>query len=83
MSSLLLPNGLKPRRGIEVTPLEMDWFELGDEMCRKLGVTIACARCIGAGEKLKSVFQGNNSTTDAVLTVSCNCRTLTLRRKSD
>ena len=81
--SLLLPEGLAPKKTEALTELEMNWLAVAEDVCRKLHLTLACPRCLLAGARTGAVLRGNNAPNDAVLTVTCDCRHLVFRKKSD
>lgn len=73
MSHLILPNGLAPRKTEPLTELEMNWLAIGEDVCRKIGVTLACPHCLRNGVRTGAVLQGSNDTTDRTLSVTCQC----------
>jgi len=76
---LLMPNGLSPTTTEPLTEVEMQWLGMGEDVLRKLQLTLACPRCLRAGLRTGAVLRGANSTTDRTLTVSCGCRHLVFR----
>ena len=83
MSTLLLPNGLQPKRVADLTAEEMGWLAMGEEILPKLGLTLACPRCLMSGSRTGAVLRGANATTDVVLSITCDCQRLTYRVKAD
>ncbi len=81
--SLILPHGLGQKHTIELSVDEMAWLANGEDICRKLGLTIVCFRCLMGGMKLDSVLKGNNSPSDHTISVSCQCRRLTYRAAAE
>jgi hypothetical protein len=76
---LVLPNGLAPKKTESLTEREMQWLAMGEDVCRKLNLTIACPACLMAGMRTGAVLQGSNDTTDTTLSVTCQCRRLVFR----
>jgi hypothetical protein len=80
---ILAPNGLAVQKPQELSELEMQWLAFGEDVCRKLGVTLACVRCLSAGNRQGAILRGNNDPQDAVMRVECDCRQMTYRQKAD
>ncbi len=80
---LLLPHGLQRKKVADLSAEEMAWLAMGEDVLPKLGLTLACTNCLRAGQKTGAVLRGQNDTTDAVLTVTCDCRRLSYRAKAD
>ena len=78
---LLLPQGLAQKKTLDLTVEEMAWLANGEDLLRKLGLTLACQRCLASGMKTGAVLRGANSPSDAVLTITCGCRQLRYRVK--
>jgi hypothetical protein len=74
--SLLLPNGIRPKTVAEIGTEEMAWLAMGEDVLRKLKMTIVCTRC-------KEAVYGQNDSTDHVMSVTCGCRRLTYRARPD
>lgn len=74
--TLLLPNGLAPRKTESLTEGEMHWLAIAEDVLRKLNLTLACPRCLRAGLKDGAVLKGANDSKDSTLSVSCECRRL-------
>ena len=83
MSAILLPNGIQPKKIADLTAEEMGWLAMGEDILPKLGLTLACPRCLLAGMKTGAVLRGANASSDAVLSVTCDCRRLTYRAKAE
>ena len=77
---IVLPNGLAPKKTEPLTELEMQWLAIGEDVCRKLQLVIACPRCLRAGNRMGAVLKGNNDPNDPVLSVTCDCRHMVFRR---
>ena len=71
---ILLPNGIAPKKTEALNEREMQWLAIGEDVCRKLDLVIACPRCLAAGSKTGAILQGSNDTTDTTLSVTCDCR---------
>lgn len=80
---IVMPNGLKPKQTEPLTELEMNWLAIGEDVCRKLHLVIACPRCLMAGNKTGAILRGNNSPSDPVLSVTCDCRHMVFRHTAD
>jgi len=76
---ILMPNGLAPKKTESLTEREMQWLAIGEDVCRKLHLVIACPRCLAAGVKTGAILQGSNDTADTSLSVTCQCRHLVFR----
>lgn len=76
---LLMPNGLAPKKTETLTATEMQWLAMGEDVCRKLNLTLACPHCLQAGIREGAVLQGNNDSTDTTLSVTCQCRRFVFR----
>ena len=79
---ILMPNGLAPKKVADLSAEEMGWLAMGEDILAKLGLTLACIHCLRAGMKTGAVLKGANDSTDAVMTVTCDCRRLTYRAKA-
>ena len=73
---ILMPNGLSPRKTETLTQGEIEWLGMGEQILRKLNLTLACPRCLNSGLKGGAVLKGSNDATDDRLTVTCGCRHL-------
>ncbi len=80
---LILPAGLQQKRTAELSIEDMAWLANGEDVCRKLGLTICCLRCLLSGLRADAAIQGDNDATDHVLKVTCQCRQLTYRAKAE
>lgn len=80
---LLMPNGLAPKKTEALLEREMAWLAMGEDVCRKLNLTIACPNCLRAGLREGAVLQGSNDTADTTLSVTCGCRRLVFQAKAD
>lgn len=78
---IVLPNGLAAKKTLNLTIEEMDWLARGEHMCRKLNVTIACPRCLMAGDRTGAVLKGANDEKDDVLSVTCGCTRMVFRQR--
>lgn len=78
---LLMPDGLQPKKTEALTAAEMSWLAMGEDVCRKLNLTIACPRCLQAGLKTGAVLRGNNDSADTTLSVTCGCRRLVFQAR--
>lgn len=78
---ILMPNGLQPKKTEPLLEREMAWLGMAEDVCRKLNLTIACPRCLNAGLKEGAVLQGNNSSQDATLSVTCGCRRMVFQQR--
>jgi hypothetical protein len=76
---LLMPGGIAPKKTQALNEREMQWLAMGEDVCRKLNLTIACPDCLAAGVREGAVLQGNNDSTDTTLSVTCGCRRLVFR----
>lgn len=79
---IVLPNGLAPKKTQPLTEREMEWLMVAEDVCRKLNLTIACPRCLMAGNKTGAVLRGNNDVGDKSLSVTCDCRHLVFHVKA-
>jgi hypothetical protein len=79
---ILMPNGLSPQKVEDLTAQEMAWLAMGEDVLRKMNLTLACPRCLAAGLKTGAVLHGANDATDHTLSVQCGCRRLTYRAKA-
>lgn len=79
---ILLPNGLAPKKTESLSAEEMAWLAMGEDVLRKLHLTLACPRCLQAGVRTGAVLRGQNSSQDAVLSVTCDCRHLVFRQQA-
>lgn len=73
---LLMPNGLQPKKTETLTAAQMNWLAMGEDVCRKLNLTLACPNCLAAGIRQGAVLRGNNDSADSTLSVTCDCRRL-------
>jgi hypothetical protein len=80
---IVMPNGLSRKRAETLTEDDIAWLAMGEDVCRKLGLTIACMRCLNSGLKTGAVIRGANNADDPVLTVTCDCRHMTYRQRVD
>jgi hypothetical protein len=78
--TLILPNGLAPKKTQPLTEAEMQWLAIAEDVCRKLNVVIACPRCLAAGMKAGAVLRGANDPSDTTLSVTCDCRRLVFEK---
>ncbi len=76
---LLMPNGLQPTKTEALTATEMQWLAMGEDVCRKLNLTLACPNCLRNGSRNGAVLRGNNDSQDTTLSVTCDCRRLVFR----
>jgi hypothetical protein len=76
VSTLLLPNGIRPKRVSEISVEEMAWFATAEDVLHKLKATIVCRQC-------RTPFHGQNDPRDSTISVSCECRRLTYRVRED
>lgn len=83
MSVLLLPQGLRAKAVADLTVEEMAWLAMGESILQKIGLTLACPRCLAAGMKEGAILKGGNSSADHVLSITCGCRRLQYRAKAD
>jgi hypothetical protein len=74
--SLILPNGIRPKTVGEIGREEMAWLAMGEDVLRKLKMTIVCTRC-------KEAVWGQNDSSDHTMQVTCGCRRLTYRARPD
>lgn len=79
---IVLPNGLSAKKTLDLSLEEMDWLARGEHMCRKLNLTIACPRCLMAGNRTGAVLRGANDEKDDVLSVTCDCRRMVFRQRA-
>lgn len=75
-----MPNGLAPKKTEPLTEAELHWLAMGEDVCRKLNLTIACPNCLRVGLREGAVLKGQNDAKDSTLTVTCGCRHLVFRR---
>jgi len=80
---IMMPNGLAPKKTAPLTELEMTWLAMGEDVLRKLNLTLACPDCLRSGLREGAVLQGSNDTNDSLLTVTCGCRRLVFRHRAD
>lgn len=73
---IVLPNGLQPKKTEPLSELEMQWLAMGEDVLRKLQLTLACPRCLLAGNRTGAVLRGNNDPNDPTLSVTCDCTRL-------
>lgn len=78
---ILMPNGLAPKRTQPLNEAEMAWLAMGEDVLRKLNLTLACPNCLAAGVKSGAVLQGSNSPQDHTLSVTCECRRFVFQAK--
>lgn len=78
---ILLPNGMAPRKTKPLLEREMAWLAMGEDVLRKLNLTLACPRCLAAGLRAEAVLHGHNSPTDTEMSIQCECRRLVFRQK--
>lgn len=76
---LLMPNGLAPKKTEPLLEREMAWLAMGEDVLRKLNLTLACPRCLAAGFRQGAVLKGNNDSADSTLSVQCECRRLVFK----
>jgi len=79
---LILPNGLAPQTVESITERELAWLIVAEDVCRKLGLTVACRKCLMAGRRSDAVLRGFNDETDDKMSVTCDCRRLEIQRKA-
>ncbi len=79
---IVRPHGLLKTAIADISGEEMAWLANGEDVLRKLGLTLACICCLQAGLKTGAVVQGANDSTDEVLSVTCGCRRLRYRQKA-
>lgn len=78
---IVLPNGLAPQKTEPLTETEMSWLAIGEDVCRKLNLVIACPRCLKNGDRFGAILKGNNDPNDPSLSVTCNCRRMVFRAR--
>lgn len=83
MSHLLMPNGLAPRKTEPLLEREMAWLAMAEDVCRKLGLTIACRRCLLAGLRGGAVLKGANDPSDTTLSIQCECRRMVFQKQKE
>lgn len=76
---LLMPNGLQPQKTEPLLEREMAWLAMGEDVLRKLNLTLACPNCLANGSRSGAVLRGNNDSLDTTLSVQCDCRRLVFR----
>ena len=74
-----MPNGLAPTKTEPLLEREMAWLAMGEDILRKLNLTLACPSCLRNGNRTGAVLRGNNSPEDQTLSVQCDCRRLVFR----
>jgi len=80
---IVLPNGLAPKKTESLNEREMQWLAIGEDVCRKLNLVIACPRCLAAGNRTGAVLQGSNDTADTTLSVTCDCRRMVFTQRAN
>jgi len=80
---IVLPNGLAHKKTEALTETEMRWLAIGEDVCRKLNLVIACPRCLAAGNRTGAVLQGSNDTADTTLSVTCDCRRMVFTQRAN
>lgn len=76
---LLMPNGMAPTKTEPLLEREMAWLAMGEDVLRKLNLTLACPSCLANGDRTGAVLRGNNDSTDTTLSIQCSCRRLVFR----
>lgn len=79
---LVLPNGFAPKTTEPLTERELAWLIVAEDVCRKLGLTIACRKCLMAGRRADAVLKGQNDEKDSKLSVTCECRRLEFQTRA-
>lgn len=79
--AILMPGGIAPKKTQSLTQREIDWLIVGEDVCRKLNLTIACPDCLRAGNRTGAVLRGNNDVGDRSLSVTCDCKHLVFHLK--
>lgn len=74
-----MPGGIAPKKTESLTAAEMQWLAVGEDVCRKLNLTLACPNCLRNGSRTGAVLRGNNDSQDTTLSVQCDCRRLVFR----
>ena len=54
---LILPNGMATRKTEPLTEGEMTWLAMGEDVLRKLNLTLACPRCLATGHRFGAVLK--------------------------
>ena len=78
---ILMPGGVAPKKTEPLTEDEMDWLSLAEDVCRKLKLTIACPRCLAAGNRMGAQLRGANDPSDPTLSIQCDCRRLVFQKR--